>query len=89
MAPSISAPIDWLSKRQQFLDGTNCDMIIKVHSDTPAAKRTKQGDGRQQEDGLVVEIPAHFLVLSSRSDYFTNAFRHCGGANQDCGAYPP
>lgn len=85
MALPPSTATDWHAKmRQQFLDGTNCDMVINVRMETPAAKRARVGNGKgkKQQQERIVEIPAHSLVLSSRSEYFTNALRDCAAGAQ-------
>jgi hypothetical protein len=60
---SLDFTSQWLKKmRQQFLDGTLCDMIIRVTLDQPTSLHT-------------VDIPCHPLVLCTRSDYFDRALR--------------
>lgn len=67
---SLENTNQWLKKmRQQFFDGTVCDVIIRVayYSTTSSLDTSPQP--------YTVDIHCHSNVLSTRSDYFDRALR--------------
>ena len=84
-------PVAWLATLQQrFLEGRGYDVVIRVSIEQPAVKRVRTDDGiatrnganaqqqqHQQQEGLVIDILCHSVILKSRSRYFDAAL---GGA---------
>jgi len=79
--------VPWLSALQQrFVEGLDCDVIVRVKIEQPPAKRTRTDDGTDAGDGavqpmqeqqrqrLTVDIPCNSSILKVRSAYFDAAF---------------
>jgi hypothetical protein len=89
--PTTAAPkpVAWLATLQQrFLEGRNCDVVVRVSIEQPAAKHVRTDDDittrneaktqqqqqhHHQEEGLVIDIPCPSIILTTRSRYFDAA----------------
>jgi len=88
---AASKSVAWLlTLQQRFLEGQDCDVIVRVSIEQPAAKRPRADDVIGAGDGeataraqdRTVDIPCYSPILKSRSRYFKAAFSSAYVENQ-------
>jgi len=83
-------PGAWLSTIQQhFIEGRNCDVVVRVSIEQPSAKRMRADDGIATRNGAsrwqkqcTVDIPCPSMILTARSGYFNAALNGVNVENQ-------
>lgn len=102
MAPPTNAtpgPVAWLATLQQrFLEGRDCDVVVRVTIEQPPAKRARadenesaggngaghqeQEEDQQKRQQRTVDIPCQSAILNARSAYFDAALSGAFAENE-------